>query len=70
VLALVSIALITWDAFTWRGLELWHLEVVPKTIWSRLGAPPYAGLALVCATAALTVAAGGRELLRGRPWRR
>src|SRR6266536_894355 len=62
-LALASLALITWDTFICQGIGMLQLEVVPATIWSRLGAPREVGLALVAITVVAAAAAAATSLL-------
>jgi hypothetical protein len=63
-LAVVSIGLVTWDAFTWTGMSFFHLDGPPQTIWSHLGAPYRLGLAAVAAAAAAAAAVAAAQLPR------
>jgi hypothetical protein len=64
VLALASVALVTWGGLTWDGIVL--PPVAPETIWSRLGAPRAVGLALVAVAAAAASALAYAPLVRKR----
>ena len=72
-LAFASVSALTFETATWAfnriawPLNLGHgLDNPPSTMWSGLGLPPYAGLALVFAAAfaAFTLAAGNASLER------
>lgn len=75
-LAVASIAMTTFDSLTWAIENALRLDQLPETVWSRLGAPRSAGVALVSAAAAgaalLVVRAAARLDTAGaqRPRRR
>lgn len=66
LLALLSIVAVSLDTLTWEGIATIHLQLLPMTIWSLLGAPRSVGVALELAAVASTTALAARRLLRAR----
>lgn len=63
-LALPSVAVATLDALAWAISNRLAIETPPHTVWSLAGAPPWAGVALVCAAAAAAVLAAALSRAR------
>ena len=66
VLALVSVAIVSLDTFTWQGIDTSQPLAVPTTIWSRLGTGRWVGIVLEVAAIVAATLYAGRRLVSAR----